>query len=95
MKNKGAVIFLTLVVSLLCAYYLSLTFLSRSVEKKATAYSLDAAGVKNYKKKQAYLDSLWNEPVWHFLGMELTYKELKGNRTQPGLRLAGGHACGA
>ena len=90
MKNKGIIVALTLVVSLLCVYYLSLTLISRDVERKAEAYSIDALGVVDYQKKQAYLDSLWSEPVWNFLGMSVTYKELKETELNLGLDLQGG-----
>ena len=39
MKNKGFVAVLTVVVTLLCLYYLSFTFISRKVQKDATAYA--------------------------------------------------------
>jgi SecD/SecF fusion protein len=57
MRNKGFILVLTIVVTLLCVYYLSFTFISRSVQKDATAYATNAAGVTDPNKKQAYLDS--------------------------------------
>lgn len=91
MKNKGFVTVLTVVVTLLCLYYLSFTFVSRGVQKDATAYATDASGAFNPNKKQAYLDSVWNKPVYNFLGMkEFTYKDIKNNEISLGLDLQGG-----
>src|SRR5690606_15655877 len=91
MKNKGFVIALTIVITLLCLYYLSFTFVSRSIEKEAAAYATDANGNIDLGRKQAYLDSIWNKPVYNFLGMqEFTYQEVKNNEISLGLDLQGG-----
>ncbi len=91
MRNKGFVLILTIVVTLLCLYYLSFTFISRGVQKDATAYATDASGTVDIPKKQQYLDSVWNKPVYNFLGMkEFTYKEIKGSEISLGLDLQGG-----
>lgn len=91
MRNKGFVSVLTIVVTLLCLYYLSFTFVSRNVQKDATEYATGADGEVNIQKKQAYLDSVWNKPVYNFLGMkEFTYREVKNNEISLGLDLQGG-----
>ncbi len=90
MKNKGGIILLTVVVSLLCIYYLSFTFVSQGVQRRATDYATDAAGTIDFGKKQQYLDSVWNEPVYNFLGVEFTYKEIKETELNLGLDLQGG-----
>lgn len=91
MRNKGFVTVLTIVVTLLCLYYLSFTFISRNVQKAATAYATDAEGHVDIPKKQQYLDSVWNKPVYNFLGLkEFTYKEIKGSEISLGLDLQGG-----
>ncbi len=90
MRNKGAVILLTVVVTLLCIYYLSFTFKSRSVQQDAIEYATEESGVINLSKKQAYLDSVWNLPVYNLLGVEFTYKEVKENELSLGLDLQGG-----
>jgi SecD/SecF fusion protein len=59
MRNKGFVVALTIIVTLLCVYYLSFTFVSRNVAKEATAYAVDSTGSVDFSKKQKYLDSLW------------------------------------
>jgi SecD/SecF fusion protein len=91
MKNKGFVAVLTVVVTLLCLYYLSFTFISRKVQKDATAYATTHDGKTDVVKKQAYLDSVWNKPVYNFLGLkEFTYREIKSSEISLGLDLQGG-----
>ncbi|WP_439881426.1 protein translocase subunit SecDF [Pontibacter sp. MBLB2868] len=86
MRNKSLIIVLTLIVSALCLYYLSFSFIARSVQNKAELYATDAQGNVNMAKQQVYLDSIWKEPV--FLGM--TYQEVKENELGLGLDLKGG-----
>lgn len=90
MKNQGIVVFLTIIVTLLCLYYLSFTFVSNSVQKKAIAYASDESGNVNFGKKQSFLDSAWNEPVYNLLGIEYSYKEIKETELGLGLDLQGG-----
>lgn len=88
--NKSVVIALTVIVSLLCIYQLSFTFKARSVQKEATEYATDKKGILDQKKKQKYLDSLWNKPVYNLLGYEYTYKDVKSKELALGLDLQGG-----
>src|SRR5688572_29566514 len=91
MRNKGFVAVLTVVVTLLCIYYLSFTLISRSVQKDAAIAATNSNGEVDPIKKQAYLDSVWNKPVYNFLGMkEFTYKEIKDSEISLGLDLQGG-----
>src|SRR5687767_14589127 len=91
MKNKGFVSVLTIIVTLLCLYYLSFTFVSRGVYKDATEYATDASGTVNPAKRQNYLDSVWHKPVYSLLGMkDFTYEEIKNNEISLGLDLQGG-----
>ncbi|MBL0743426.1 protein translocase subunit SecDF [Chryseolinea lacunae] len=90
MQNKGLVIFLTVVITALCFYYLSFTFVGRKVQNDAVAFATDPSGALNVNKKQAYLDSIWNTPVYNILGAEYTYKEVKDNELSLGLDLQGG-----
>ncbi|HEY3429446.1 MAG TPA: protein translocase subunit SecD, partial [Cyclobacteriaceae bacterium] len=91
MQNKGFIVLLTIVVSTLCIYYLSFTFVSRGVQEDAIAYASDASGKINIDKKQVYLDSVWNKPVYNLLGLkEYTYKEVKNSEISLGLDLQGG-----
>lgn len=90
MQNKGVVIALTIIITLLCLYYLSFTFVSRRVQQDATDYATDKKGSLSLTKKQRYLDSLWSLPVYNLLGVEYTYKEVKENELSLGLDLQGG-----
>ncbi|HMP99274.1 MAG TPA: protein translocase subunit SecDF [Cyclobacteriaceae bacterium] len=90
MRNKGFVILLTFVITALCLYYLSFTFVSRGIQQDAIAYATDENGVVDLSKKQAYLDSVWSKPVYNLFGVEFTYKEVKDNELNLGLDLQGG-----
>ena len=89
MRNKGFIIFLTVIVTLLCVYYLSFTFVSKRVQKEATTYATSQTGV-DFQKKRHYLDSVWRVPVYNLLGQEYTYEEVKDNELSLGLDLQGG-----
>ncbi|MDH5380832.1 MAG: SecD/SecF family protein translocase subunit, partial [Cyclobacteriaceae bacterium] len=91
MKNKSSVIVLTLVITVLCLYYLSFTFVSRGIQEDARLYATDqeTGRVSDYMK-QDYLDSIWNLPVYSLFGMEYTYKEIKDTELSFGLDLQGG-----
>ena len=71
-------------------YYLSFTFISRGIQKEAVATATNTEGVIDLAKKQSYLDSIWNEPVYKFLGVEYTFKEIKDTELNLGLDLQGG-----
>src|ERR1043165_8331531 len=90
MQNKGVVVVLTVVITALCLYYLSFTLVSRKVQQEAVAQATDKAGSVDLAKKQNYLDSLWNKPVYNIFGAEYTYKEVKDNELSLGLDLQGG-----
>jgi SecD/SecF fusion protein len=91
MQNKTFVGVLTVIVTLLCVYYLSFTLVSRNVQQKANAYATKSDGVVDPNKKQRYLDSVWHKPVYNFLGMkEFTYEEIKNSEISLGLDLQGG-----
>jgi len=91
MKNKGFVSILTIVVTLLCLYYLSFTFVSRNINNNATRFATNAVGEVDAFKKQTYLDSIWDKPVYSFLGIkDFTYKEVKSSEISLGLDLQGG-----
>lgn len=90
MQNKGAIVFLTVIITALCLYYLSFTFISNGIQEKATAYATDATGNIDFAKKRAYLDSVWRQPVYNFLGASYTYQEIKETELGLGLDLQGG-----
>ncbi|QMU29431.1 protein translocase subunit SecDF [Adhaeribacter radiodurans] len=90
MRNKTGILLLTIVVTALCAYYLSFTFVSKRVQRQAEAYATDARGNVNTNKKFAYLDSVRKEPVFSFLGINYTYEEIQNSELSLGLDLKGG-----
>ena len=90
MQNKGFIIFLTVLISVLCIYYLSFTFISRNIQEDATVYATDANDNVNYNQKQSYLDSVWTEPVYNLFGIEYTYQDVKETELNRGLDLQGG-----
>ena len=90
MKNKGFIIFLTILISLLCIYYLSFTFVSQNIQKQASEATIGEDGIPDLTEKQRYLDSIWNEPVYNLLGLDYTFKEIKETELNLGLDLQGG-----
>ncbi len=91
MRNKSLIIGLTIIVTLLSFYYMSFTYVAQGIQDAAIEQSKDSSGVVNTSKKQAYLDSLYDQPVYNFLGMaSYTYKEVKEMELALGLDLQGG-----
>ncbi|MDO4695291.1 protein translocase subunit SecDF [Porphyromonas sp.] len=81
MQNKGLVKGVALVMVLICAYYLSFSFVSGHYTNKAKEY---AQG--DPMKEIKYLDSLSSQKVW--LGQ--TLKQVRDNEIGLGLDLKGG-----
>ena len=77
MQNKGFVKIFAVALTVVCLFYLSFTFKTRSIENSA-AQSQD---------EQAYLDSVMNKKVW--LGI-YSYKECREMQIGLGLDLKGG-----
>ena len=90
MRNKGLVVFLTLVITVLCVYYLSFTWISARVQQRATIHATDENGHIDFAQKQAYLDKVWKKPVYNLLGIQYTYEAVKEKELALGLDLQGG-----
>ncbi len=90
MKNKSGVILLTVIISLLCAYYLSFTFISKDIYQQATDAATTENGTADFKKRQRYLDSIWREPVYNLFGIDYTFQQIKETELNLGLDLQGG-----
>ncbi len=90
MKNKTGVILLTIIISLLCIYYLSFTFISKNIYQEATQAATTESGRVDFTKRQRYLDSIWREPVYNLFGIDYTYKDIKETELNLGLDLQGG-----
>ncbi len=85
MRYKGLIITLTIIVSVLCAYFLFFTYVSRGVQDKAVAYAT-RNGKLDETKRQHYLDSVWRAPVFG----NYTYRDVKQSELGLGLDLKGG-----
>lgn len=90
MQNKGIIVFLTVVVTALCLYYLSFTLVSNRIQDRAAVYATDESGNIDFAKQQTYLDSVWRQPVYNFLGASFTYQEVKETELGRGLDIQGG-----
>ena len=78
MQNKGFVKVFAIALTVVCLFYLSFTFRTRSIEKKAAESPMG---------QEAYLDSVMNEKVW--MGI-YSYKECREMEIGLGLDLKGG-----
>ncbi|QHT69349.1 protein translocase subunit SecDF [Rhodocytophaga rosea] len=90
MRNKTGIITLTAIISLLCLYFLSFTFVSRNVQQDATQFATDSKGKVDFTKRQDYMDSLWKEPVYNLGFTKFTFEEVKAKEINLGLDLQGG-----
>ncbi len=90
MMNKSFITAVTIIVTLLCLYYLSFSLVSSSVQSDATEYATDEKGNVDFYKKQKYIDSVWNLPVYDLGFAQYTYKEVKDHELHLGLDLQGG-----
>ncbi|GAB3981028.1 protein translocase subunit SecDF [Spirosoma terrae] len=86
MQNRTGILILTGVLTAICLYFLSFTFVSRGIKSDAEAYATNKQGQVDPAKKQHYLDSLWKEPV--YLGS--TLQEVTERELGLGLDLQGG-----
>ncbi|RGT49112.1 protein translocase subunit SecDF [Bacteroides intestinalis] len=82
MQNKGFVKVFTILLTLVCVFYLSFSFVTRHYNNKAKEY---AKG--DLKLEQDYLDSLSNEKVWFG---NWTLKQCREMEISLGLDLKGG-----
>ena len=81
MQNKGFVKVFAILLSLVCLFYLSFSFVTNKYNKAAAIYANGDA-----EKESFYLDSLSNEKVW----LGYTLKECRENEITLGLDLKGG-----
>lgn len=67
MGSKKFVWTITSVVGGLCLFFLTFPFVSRNVQRQAVVYATSEKGEMDLKKKQAFLDSLWDKPAFNIL----------------------------
>ena len=102
MRNRGAIILLSVLLALISLYYLSFTFVVNKVEGDAEEYAQAYVDNGNYsnltdadrnvlvdKQKKAYLDSVDNQVVYRLI-KKYTYKDCKERELNLGLDLKGG-----
>ncbi len=89
MRNKivGGV---TVVMSIICLYYLSFTWLDYEVQRKATIQATSKDGVIDINKKNEYLNSVWNKEAYKVLGKSFSYEQIKSKALNFGLDIQGG-----
>ncbi|MBP5563551.1 MAG: protein translocase subunit SecDF [Bacteroidales bacterium] len=106
MKNKGLILFFTVLIALVCVYCLSFSFATWRVESKAAKYANDPAAIAEVKKaangdvmlEKHLVDSLVDARTRQYLtGMNdstvylgNTYKQCKYKELNLGLDLKGG-----
>ncbi len=99
MQGKKGLVFFAVVITALCLFYLSFTFVARGIEKDRLAYANDQkqlAIVDNKTNAEAnaiekealanFKDSIWNKEVF----FNWTYEEVKKKELNLGLDLQGG-----
>ena len=89
MRNKGLIIGLTVIVSALCLYFFTFTFISQRVQRQAVTYAT-RNGQVDQQQRQHYLDSVWRAPVANILGVDYTYRDVRSSELGLGLDLKGG-----
>jgi SecD/SecF fusion protein len=81
MQNKGFVTVFAALLALVCAFYISFSFVTSRYEKKAEQYAQQTG-----KTAKSYLDSISTEKVW----FGYTYKQAQEMQIGLGLDLKGG-----
>ncbi len=81
MQNKGFIKVLAVLLTLVCLFYLSFTFVTNKYYKDAKQYAGD-----DLMKESLYLDSLSSEKVW----FGYTFKQAREKEINLGLDLKGG-----
>lgn len=85
MQNKGAISFFAILLTLVCLFELSFTFVVSNAEEKAKVMSQG-----NPLKEKVYLDSIANKPLYNIILKNYTYRECKERELNLGLDLKGG-----
>jgi len=93
MNNKGGIIFLTVIITLISLYQLSFTLKSRSIEKEIkeeAQLATDGSEQEIAKFTKYYKDSIRNQKVYDLGFKDYTYNEVNKNKLKLGLDLQGG-----
>ena len=85
MQNKSTILFFLVLVSAICLYQISFTWIVSGVQKDAVKY---ANG--DFDQEKFYLDSISNEYVYNLGFVKYTYRDCKEREINLGLDLKGG-----
>lgn len=90
MKYKGFVLSVLLFFVFLGLYFLPFTWMDIQVQRRADKYAMNEYGIVDLKKKQEYLNSIWDKEAYRIFRFKFTYEEIKRRSLAFGLDLQGG-----
>ena len=89
MRNRNLILGIALTFFCISIYHLYFTYLNIKIQNEANIKS-SVNGIIDFKKRQEYLDSIWNKPVKKVLFKDYTYEQIKNKSLSLGLDLQGG-----
>ena len=90
MKYKGFVLSVLLFFIFLGLYFLPFTWMDIQVQRRADKHAMNEHGIVDLKKKQEYLNSIWDKEAYRIFRFKFTYEEIKRRSLAFGLDLQGG-----
>lgn len=90
MKYKGFVLSVLLFFVFLGLYFLPFTWMDIQVQRRADKNAMNKHGIVDLKKKQEYLNSIWDKEAYRIFRFKFTYEEIKRRSLAFGLDLQGG-----
>ena len=90
MKYKGFVLSVLLFFVFLGLYFLPFTWMDIQVQRRADKNAMNEHGIVDLKKKQEYLNSIWDKEAYRIFRFKFTYEEIKRRSLAFGLDLQGG-----
>ncbi len=90
MQNRNVIKIFAIILTIVCLYQLSFTWIADGVEEDAVAYAAAFDETEQAEKEKFYLDSINSEEVYDILLTSYTYAECKQREINLGLDLKGG-----
>ena len=90
MQNRNVIKIFAVILTIVCLYQLSFTWIADAVEEDAVAYAAAFDETEQVEKEKFYLDSINSEEVYDILLTSYTYAECKQREINLGLDLKGG-----
>jgi SecD/SecF fusion protein len=90
MQNRNVIKIFAVILTIVCLYQLSFTWIADRVEEDAVAYAAAFDETEQAEKEKFYLDSINSEEVYDILLTSYTYAECKQREINLGLDLKGG-----